>query len=487
MPGTPVYAKAVHFDSQLEHIRHFLQLDRPLAVSANTSPVETHDAEHEFPFGKDDDKPSWEWELRLSNAPKELPASSKLPVQLERVFLSADKKVLIGTVAVANLAFHKHVAARFTLDYWRTTSEVGAVFCHDVRRKHAHDGHDRFSFEIKLDDQVNLENKTMFVCIRYNVNGQEFWDNNHGMNYQVDFIKAPRVASTKPSGGSRPTLPRSRTFATSHSARPRSMPPSFDGSSFDDFSKAGKNVGFSDPFGSSKGSPLNRASSDDIDTVGPPKRREPQNRQGFSNRYDFGASLTAAMKSKTPLDRTTLTARARSERPSAAKSVAEPVSTKASAVSEQARKEDLKPSSLVSGKPCLESSVYKELVDKYCFVSSTTVSLSKPKLTDSQYGSPKSDETAMGPALNVSGQEPTKQYPSAAPSPPLSPRSSPPLEAPTDASREPRSSNLAPVQASNSRVSPRTSPRTSPFRYSYHQPLQNGFMKDPHSSPVIRG
>ncbi|KAJ5665834.1 uncharacterized protein N7477_008282 [Penicillium maclennaniae] len=404
MPGTPVYAKAVHFDSQLEHIRHFLQLDRPLAVSAETSPVETHDADHEFPFGKYDNKPSWEWELRLSNAPKEISTSSNLPVQLERVYLSADKKVLLGTVAVANLAFHKHVAARFTLDYWRTTSEVGAVYCHDVRRKHAQDGYDRFSFEIKLDDQANLESKTMFICIRYNVNGQEFWDNNHGMNYQIDFIKTPRVASTKPSGGARPALPRSRTFATSHSTRPRSVPPSLDDSSFDDFANVGKNLGFSNPFGSTKGSPLNRPSADDIDTIGPPKRRETQNPQGFSNRYDFGASLTAAMKTKTPLDRTTLTARARSERTPETKSVAEPVPTKATAVSEKARKEDLKPSSLVSSKPCLESSVYKELVDKYCF-----------------YGSPKSNEEAQGPVVNVNGEEPPKQHPSGAPSPPSVP------------------------------------------------------------------
>jgi hypothetical protein len=208
----------------------------------------------------------------------------------------------------------------------------------------------------------------MFICIRYNVNGQEFWDNNHGMNYQIDFVKSPKTV-TKPSGGARPTLPRSRSFATSHSAtshstRPRSMP-----LSFDDFPELDKNVPFSNPFASGKASPLNRTSSDDIDTIGPPKRRETQNRQGFSNRYDFGASLTAAMRAKTPLDRTTLSARARSEQTPETKSAAETPSSKASAVSGQARKEDLKPSSLVSSKPCLESSVYKELVDKYCFVS----------------------------------------------------------------------------------------------------------------------
>ncbi|CEO60309.1 hypothetical protein PMG11_04941 [Penicillium brasilianum] len=282
MPGTPVYAKAVHFDSQLEHIRHFLQLDRPLAVSAETSPVDSHDGDTEFPFGLDANKSSssWEWELRLPNFPKDAPHSATHAVRLERLFLSADKKSLIGSVSVANLAFHKHVAARFTFDNWRTVSEVVAVYSHDARRKHTHDGHDRFTFDIKLDDQANLESKTMFVCIRYNVDGQEHWDNNNGLNYQVEFVKASKPAANKPSGGSRPALPRSRTFTGSHSgSRPQSMPPSFE-----DHADVGKKLPFANPFTANAGPPLSRSTSNDIDTVGPPKRREKPHPQAFGNR-----------------------------------------------------------------------------------------------------------------------------------------------------------------------------------------------------------
>lgn len=372
MPGTPVHAKAVHFDAQLEHIRHFLHLDRPLAVSAETSPVDSHDADGEFPFGHDEDKstPSWEWELKLSNFPKEGSSRATPAVRLERLFLSSDKRALIGSVAVANLAFHKHVAARFTFDHWRTVSEVGAVFYDDVRRIHAHDGYDQFSFDIKLEDQANLENKTMFVCVRYNVSGQEFWDNNNGMNYQVDFLKSPKTPKNKPSRGARPSLPRSRTFNSSHTNRTHSVPPSFD-----DFPEVKKNIAFTNPFATTKGAPLIQTSSDDIDTVEPPKRRENSNRPAFGTRYDFGASLTAAMRTKAPLDRTTLAARARSGQPPEANPATpvrkdlETVLGRTSPVSDGARKEDPKPSSLVSSKPCLESSVYKELVSKYCFVS----------------------------------------------------------------------------------------------------------------------
>ncbi|KAJ5089668.1 hypothetical protein N7532_008352 [Penicillium argentinense] len=472
MPGTPVYAKAVHFDSQLEHIRHFLQLDRPLAVSAETSPVETHDADGEFPFGrgagKSKSSSSWEWELRLSNFPTDLSSRANSPVRLERLFLSADKNTLIGSVAVANLDFHKHVAARFTFDYWRTVSEVSATYCHDVRSIHAHDGCDRFTFEIKLEDQAKLENKTMFVCIRYTSAGQEFWDNNGGVNYQADFLKSPKatVSNNKPATtGARPALPRSRSFTGSHS-RPHSMPVSFD-----DLPDVTKNTPFSNPFNSAKSPPLSRATSDDIDTVGPPKRREKPSPQAFGNRYDFGASLTAAMRTKPPVDRTTLTARARSGQTSEANPAspvvndAETGSGRTSPVSDEAR-EDLKPSSLVSSKPCLESSVYKELVDKYCF-----------------YGSPKaSPPKPQSYSVNVNGEAASRYFANGTPSPPLSPRSPAPLEpAATGGSRENRPASSSP------RTSPRASPSPMSFRHSYHHSLPNGFMKDPQSSPVIRG
>jgi hypothetical protein len=479
MPGTPVYTKAVHFDSHLEHIRHFLQLDRPLAVSANTSPVDGHDTEGEFPFGSDSRGPSWEWEMKLANWPKDVSSRTTHPVRLERLFLSADKSTLIGTVAVANLAFEKYVTARYTLDYWRTTSEVGAAFCHDVRRQQAADGFDRFSFDLKLNDQANLETKTLFMCIRYNVDGQEYWDNNGSVNYQVDFHKVPKTPAKKPaSGGSRPALPRSRSFTSTHTI-PQSSPQTYD------FPDIGGKPSFSNPFSGSKGAPLTRTPSDEIDTVAPPKRRENSNRQAFGNRYDFGASLSAAMRSKAPVDRTTLTARAKNGAP--AEPTPKPTKKTASfdgpgpAVSDNSRvggrAEDLKPSSLVSSKPGLEDTVYKELVDKYCFVSSLFKCASLPhrsQLTSRQYGSPQGSNLKAPPttATTREGEAPKHIAVPACPSPPLSPRSPAVLKAPMEAPRS---------------VSPRSSPRPSPSPLAFRYSFQRGFMNDPHSSTVIRG
>ncbi len=59
----------------------------------------------------------------------------------------------------------------------------------EVRPREIPQSQDRFNFTLKLSDLANLESKTLFLCIRYNVNGQELWDNNSGTNFQIDFRK----------------------------------------------------------------------------------------------------------------------------------------------------------------------------------------------------------------------------------------------------------------------------------------------------------
>ncbi|PYH95237.1 protein phosphatase regulatory subunit Gac1 [Aspergillus ellipticus CBS 707.79] len=381
MPGTPTFSKAVHFDAQLEHIRHFLQLDRPQAVSTDTSPVDDYNEAGEFPFKKGHvDTPSFEWELGLANFPRDISSRTTQRVRLERLFLSSDKNTMIGVVGVANLAFHKHVAARFTLDHWKTVSEVSAEYSDDGRQKHPHDGYDRFSFNIKLDDQTNLEKKTMFVCVRYNVGGQEFWDNNNSQNYQINFIRTPKAkpgSSAPPPAKPRTSLPRSRSFVGSNN-RPHSMPPSFDA-----FSEMDKYISFGSPPKNTKTKPLGDDDPHDVETVAP-IRRDKQGHQIFGNRYDFEASLSAAMQTKPTHDRTTLTARAKSTTPSrgnhgqsldkktSLKVENAPAAGKGSPQTGPSNHQ--KPSTLVSGKPHRESSVYKELVDKYCFFGSANFS-----------------------------------------------------------------------------------------------------------------
>jgi hypothetical protein len=227
MPGTPTYSKSVHFNDNGNQTRHFLQVEKPSAISAGSSPVDTYDEETEYPFEGKDNSNKVEWNLRLANFPENPTERMHEPVRVEKVYLSTDTKTLIGTVAVANISFQKHVAARFTLDYWKTTSEVMAEFDTDVRKQSLHDGYDRFTFNIRLSDQANLENKTLLLCVRYNCGGQEHWDSNNGMNYQIDFVKKlAKSASTSSlsslrtsSRPSRNTIPRSRHSPPAHPTR----------------------------------------------------------------------------------------------------------------------------------------------------------------------------------------------------------------------------------------------------------------------------
>ncbi|KAI1458264.1 carbohydrate-binding module family 21 protein [Annulohypoxylon moriforme] len=311
MPGTPTFSKAVHFDSHLEHVRHFLQVDRPLAVSAGSSPVEAYESETEYPFGFEEKasprSPPFEWELVVHKFPADTPIRKTLPVRVERVWMSPDQKCLIGSVAVANLSFHKTVVCRFTFDYWKTTSEVAAEYHHEITRpRDTETGHDRFQFSLKLSDFANLESKTLFFCVRYNVNSLEYWDNNEGLNFQVDFRKKMLPVNGKKGvqgASSRPanTLPRSNRRANpSTAARPKSMPVG----ALDDFGHDSKFSNFDKSLHEVLGESgpalrlKNSKSTSSLPSDNLPSRLSAPSGQAFANRYDFGASLNAAKQAR---------------------------------------------------------------------------------------------------------------------------------------------------------------------------------------------
>ncbi|KAL8932505.1 MAG: hypothetical protein Q9211_006276, partial [Gyalolechia sp. 1 TL-2023] len=395
MPGTPTYSKAVHFDpTSLENVRTFCGNDRPIVVSAGTSPAEQYANEIEFPFGDDpaeSRRPAFEWEIRLSNFPRETVERTLAPVRVERIYLSSDNKNLMGAVTVANLAFHKTVVVRFTLDYWKTTSEVVADYNNDVRRKQLDHGHDRFLFSIKLEDQANLENKTLFFCVRYNVNGQEYWDNNNSMNYQVDFAKRPRETKQGTPGSSHP-LPRSKPSRSSSSARPRSFP-----SALDDFGDFG-NFDTDFEFPSFKAPPAQVVGDSPIRfknqkpahelAADAPAQRSNASHQAFGNRYNFGVSLHNAIAAASPGlgDRGDPNYKAAQRSAASQKmSFAKQPQVESSSMSSVKDVNDgaigdpknptrsdgseakVKPAALAAEKPSLQSKSYQELLNSYCF------------------------------------------------------------------------------------------------------------------------
>lgn len=378
MPGTPIFSKAVHFDSHLEHVRHFLQVDRPLAVSAGSSPADNYESDNEYPFpgqGRPGTRsPPYEWEIQTCNFPHDTTARKSYPVRLERVWLSTDQKTLLGSVAVANLAFHKSVTCRFTLDYWKTTSEIAAEYSHEIRPQETPLGQDRFTFSIKLADTANLASKTLFFCIRYAVNGQEYWDNNASANFQVDFRKKhlPQNGKNNFQGAaSRPLngLPRSnRRHSPAQSPRPKSFPVMED---LDNDPKYNFDQPIHEYLGESgptalrlKTKSVGNLASDNL-----AKGLTSPSGAAFANRYDFGASLTAAVqaaKDSMGRDKDALYMRSHKREPLV--SVSAPVTTRNSHPS----------SGTGSPNPSLPSSSYEELVNKYCFVRTPGITTGAP-------------------------------------------------------------------------------------------------------------
>ncbi|KAF2736228.1 hypothetical protein EJ04DRAFT_598252 [Polyplosphaeria fusca] len=480
MPGTPTYSKAVHFNEDIEQVRHFHHIDRPIAVSAGSSPVETYDSESEYPFGYDDGHRSTvpEWEIKLANFPGDSFERQAAPVRVERIFLASDHQTLVGTVAVANISFHKSVAARFTLDYWKTTSEVAAEFNHDVRKKQSNDGYDRFNFNIKLADQANLESKTMLLCVRYNVSGQEFWDNNASMNYQVDFVKKAKKQERKQksrSSGVTGAIPRSRHSPPA--PRPRSMPV---GSFDDDFSH-----GFDSKFEFGTRGIIGDSPSTSIRLKPKSKRttnlfpdqapRRAASGQTFSTRYDFGASLTAALSNAQSAlgDRSGIKPAAASNSQSGYFNQSVTTAPK----SEPALVPGTRPDALSSEKPDLRSAEYNELIQKFCFFGTPTGKGSPMATT------PATKNPQMDGATEYINESSGSNQSSASNSPP-----SPVMPIMLDGASDVRSASRSPIHFLSRSASP--GPMTGagpedllPSSYDYGYPMHGGIFPERAHTP----
>jgi len=92
-------------------------------------------------------------------------------------------KALIGFVRVLNIAYKKEVAARYSVDGWKTFREESA----EHLSISADGTMDTFFFRIPLLSLLK-ETSTVEIAIRYNVRGNVYWDNNFFKNYSVCLV-----------------------------------------------------------------------------------------------------------------------------------------------------------------------------------------------------------------------------------------------------------------------------------------------------------
>jgi hypothetical protein len=253
-PSTPhLTPKNVHFaekDGGLESVRVFSRSAKPLSITTGGDDTET-ETEQEifrpsslgryddaFPFPRIPVKQTFELDLSSPDRTSLVPPLHPSPyanVHVESVTLThspatSHVPLLTGTLVVRNLAYHKHVAVRFTLDDWHTTSEVSARYVESLGTlpialaprtlgdaisiiSPSHRGGeklgplwDRFRFTIRLEDYAhNLQERVLWMVARYTVpvsGGGEWWDNNGGKNYRVVFrIKLEDNRLTGPAFG----------------------------------------------------------------------------------------------------------------------------------------------------------------------------------------------------------------------------------------------------------------------------------------------
>lgn len=157
-----------------------------------------------------------DWQLKLLNFPPlsyDTRIKREVPVFLERLFISVDKKYLLGHIAVKNVAFEKYLTVRYSLDNWMTIIEIPSLYAPDRPDILKKNNYDRFIFQVPLEnlfDSFRLstsssessdssdnndsnseksQEKVYQLCIKYVANNVDFWDNNGFKNYVIKLIK----------------------------------------------------------------------------------------------------------------------------------------------------------------------------------------------------------------------------------------------------------------------------------------------------------
>jgi len=131
---------------------------------------------------------SSEPEWRMSSNFKEFLGFFGNTVALESLLISTN--VLIGNILVRNISYSKKIILWYSIDDWKSIQELVCTYETSVSPSNSNfTGIDRFAFKINLDQ---LSSHKMNFCIKYLVNDVEYWDNNHGNNYQVISLLTPR-------------------------------------------------------------------------------------------------------------------------------------------------------------------------------------------------------------------------------------------------------------------------------------------------------
>lgn len=204
-PVSPRRKKAVRFADalglDLETVKHFLDSgDPPFVPESATRGLKLGDVPSRFrrhPDPVDSDYRSY-ITLRFSQpgaAVNFINEVTSAHVKVENCVVDKDQLIVNGTVRVANIAFDKQVAVRYTFDGWVTCGEVRATYVPG-----SNDGPtDRFAFTLYLQPHFgSVAGSRVEFAVRYDTPGSSRWDNNHGQNYVIECYVPSFYVGMKP-------------------------------------------------------------------------------------------------------------------------------------------------------------------------------------------------------------------------------------------------------------------------------------------------
>jgi len=205
-PVSPRRKKAVRFADalglDLETVKHFLDSgDPPFVPESATRGLKLGDVPSRFKRHAESAASDFRSYimLRFSQPGAAIDFLNEVlatHVKVENCVVDKDRLIVNGTVRVANVAFEKHVAIRYTFDNWVTCSEVSATYVPG-----SNDGcTDRFAFTLFLQSHFCAIAGSRFeFAVRYDTPGQSRWDNNHGRNYVIEcYVPSFYIGRTPP-------------------------------------------------------------------------------------------------------------------------------------------------------------------------------------------------------------------------------------------------------------------------------------------------
>lgn len=103
-------------------------------------------------------------------------------VSLENVIVKELESVVVGTIKVRNLSFHKEVIVRASWNDWQSQEDTFCTYSQIVGSSGAYVIYDTFSFKLTLPPSSN---RKLEFCVCFRCDDKEYWDNNDGKNYAI--------------------------------------------------------------------------------------------------------------------------------------------------------------------------------------------------------------------------------------------------------------------------------------------------------------